>query len=85
MFLSVIRLCKDNFCGGLPGYGVVKTILDHGVDVLRRRRPFVLVNAALSIDVGDFLPDAALTCADGTDTLQQLQEVILAKNRRSLL
>ena len=41
--------------------------------------PFVVVNAALSIDVGDLLPDAALTRADGTDTLQQLPEVILAK------
>jgi hypothetical protein len=75
----------DDFGGGLPGDGVVKFVLYHRVKFAGSGRAAVVVNAALGKDISDLLPDAALAGSNGADALQQLAEVIFAKNALALL
>ena len=62
----MISLSVDDFCCRLPGNGIVKTVLYHGIEIVCGRRVLVIVNTALCIDVGNLLPNTPFTGSDGT-------------------
>ena len=64
---------------------VMQLVLYVGIKLLRDGRVFVIVNAALAIDVGDFLMKAPLRSPDFPDSLQQFIKVIFAKQLIALL
>ena len=75
----------NNFRTGLPGNGIMKFILHHGVKVTCNLRILVVVDTAFLKNIGDLLPDAPLGGADGTNALQQFTEVVFAEKRFALL
>ena len=85
MLLRVVSFVVNDFSCSLPRDSVVKAILYHRIEVMRRRGVLVVVDATLGIDVCDLLPDASLACTYRTDPLQKLFEVILTECSGSLL
>ena len=74
----------DNFCRGLSGDGPVELVLDAGGELLGHWSILVVVDSK-RIDVGDLLVEAPLAGSDLPNALQQLFEVITAKESVSLL
>lgn len=84
VLLVAIRIGIDDFRRRLPGDGIVKAILYHGVKVMCGRRITVVVQTALGKNIGNLLPDAAFTGADEADALQQFTEMVVTENRTPL-
>ena len=85
MLLFVIGVVKNDLRGSFAGDGIVEHILHHCVEILGDGIVLIVVNAAFSEDVSDLLPNPALTGTNGTDTLQQLTEVIFTESGLPLL
>ena len=61
---------------GFAGNGKMEYILHHGIKFLGDWIVLVVVDAALSKNIGDLLPNTALAGTDGANPLQQLTEVV---------
>ena len=65
MLFRVVGFRIDDFRRCLTSYGVVETVLEHCIEISCGLCVAVIVNAALSIDVRNLLPDTALTGPNG--------------------
>ena len=80
MVFTAVCLAVDDFCSSLPSNGVVEFVLHHRIEVMGDVGILVIVNAAFPEDVGDFLPDTAFACPNGTDTFEQFIEIVFAES-----
>ena len=78
--LPFIRLGVNNFRCGLSGDRKVEFILHHRIKIPGDRGVFIIIKAAFGENIGDLLPDAALTGADGAHTIQQFPEVVFTEH-----
>ena len=58
----------------------METVLNHSVEIVRGGRIFVVVNAALGIDIGDLLPNASFAGTNGANPFKQFEEIIYSKD-----
>lgn len=57
----------DDFRRSLAGNGIVELILYHGIELAGYRGVPVIVQTALSKNIGNLLPDTAFTGPDGAN------------------
>lgn len=79
VWLTCVRSCADDLCGGLAVDRPVHLVLDGRVERLRQLCRRIVVDAALGVDIRDLLVEPALRRADPADPFEELVEVVRAE------
>lgn len=78
--------CINNFSRRHARDGLMKPILNHGIELVCRRRGLVVVIAAFHVDVNvNNLSDTALAGTDGAYFLKEFSKIVFTEDGGTLL
>ena len=74
-----------DFGSGLPHNSIVKSVLNHRIEIMSRWGILIIINTTFSIYICYLLPYTTFTRTDGTHPLKQFSEVINSESCFTLL